>query len=29
VPLDAGNAFQGAATASVWTIAIEQVAGNS
>jgi len=27
VPLDAGNAFQGAATASIWTIAIEQIAG--
>jgi hypothetical protein len=29
MPLDAGNEFQGAITASVWTIATEQVAGNS
>jgi hypothetical protein len=29
MPLDAGNEFQGAVTASVWTIATEQVAGNS
>ena len=29
LPLDAGNEFQGAVTASVWTIATEQVAGNS
>ena len=29
LPLDAGNEFQGAVTATVWTIATEQVAGNS
>ena len=29
MPLDAGNEFQGATTASVWTIATEQVDGNS
>ncbi len=29
MPLDAGNEFQGAVTASVWTIATEQVAENS
>ena len=29
MPLDAGNEFQGAVTASVWTIATEQVDGNS
>lgn len=29
MPLDAGNEFQGAMTASVWTIATEQVDGNS
>jgi hypothetical protein len=29
MPLDAGNEFQGAVTATVWTIATEQVAGNS
>jgi hypothetical protein len=29
MPLDAGNEFQGATTASVWTIAMEQVDGNS
>lgn len=29
MPLDAGNEFQGAVTASVWTIATEQVGGNS
>lgn len=28
MPLDAGNEFQGAMTASVWTIAAEQVDGN-
>jgi len=29
MPLEAGNEFQGAVTASVWTIATEQVDGNS
>jgi hypothetical protein len=29
MPLEAGNEFQGAMTASVWTIATEQVDGNS
>ncbi len=29
MPLDAGNEFQGAVTASVWTIATEQVDGNA
>jgi hypothetical protein len=28
MPLDAGNEFQGSSTASVWTLAMEQVAGN-
>jgi hypothetical protein len=29
MPLDAGNEFRGATTASVWIIATEQVHGNS
>jgi hypothetical protein len=29
MPLDAGNEFQGAVTSSIWTIATEQVDGNS
>jgi hypothetical protein len=29
MPLDAGNEFQGASASSVWTVALEQVAGNS
>ncbi len=28
MPLDAGNAYQGAATSTTWTIAAEQVEGN-
>jgi len=29
LPLDAGNEFQGASASSVWTVAMEQVAGNT
>jgi hypothetical protein len=28
MPLDAGNEFQGSSTSSVWTLAMEQLAGN-